>query len=208
VSDDTSDDVGHDLSRRDMLSTMGTIAAGAFVLSPHLEQAMQHAMAAVVAAAEAGLAYQPKHFLPQEWDTVRMLVDYIIPRDGHSGSATDAGVPEFMDVMLGLEPNLIARHRAGLTWLDTECINRFGKFFTLITDAQRRPVLDDIAWPAKARSEMATGVNWFNSFRDFTASGFYTSKIGIKDVGFLGNTGVAKWIGCPPAAVRRAVRGQ
>ena len=202
------DDAGPDLSRRDMLSTMGTMAAGAFVLSPHLQQAMQHAMTAMAVASKTGVAYQPKNFLPQEWDTVRILVDYIIPRDGHSGSATDAGVPEFMDVMLGLETNLIARHRAGLTWLDTECINRYGKFFTYCTDPQRRQVLDDIAWPAKARPEMATGVNWFNSFRDFTASGFYTSKIGIKDVGYLGNTGVATWIGCPPAAVRRAVRGQ
>jgi len=208
VSDDTLDDAGPDLSRRDMLSTMGTIASGAFVLSPHLQQAMQHAMTAMAVASKTGVAYQPKNFLPQEWDTVRILVDYIIPRDGHSGSATDAGVPEFMDVMLGLETNLITRHRAGLTWLDTECINRYGKFFTYCTDPQRRQVLDDIAWPAKARPEMVTGVNWFNTFRDFTASGFYTSKIGIKDVGYLGNTGVATWIGCPPAAVRRAVRGQ
>lgn len=208
MSDDTTDDVGHDLSRRDMISSMGTIAAGAFVLSPHLQQAMQHAMTAMATASKTGVAYQPKNFLPQEWDTVRILVDYIIPRDGHSGSATDAGVPEFMDVMLGLETNLVTRHRAGLTWLDTECINRYGKFFTYCTDPQRRQVLDDIAWPAKARKEMSAGVNWFNSFRDFTASGFYTSKIGIKDVGYLGNTGVATWIGCPPAAVRRAVRGQ
>lgn len=204
MSDDIRDDVGHDLSRRDMISTIGTITAGAFVVSPHVHEAMRQARVAMA----AGGAYQPKNFTPQEWDTVRMLVDYIIPRDRHSGSATDAGVPEFMDVMLGLETNLIARHRAGLTWLDTECVNRHNKFFTYCTDAQRRGVLDDIAWPAKARSEMAVGVKWFNSFRDFTASGFYTSKIGIKDVGYLGNTGVATWIGCPPAAVRRAVRGQ
>jgi gluconate 2-dehydrogenase gamma chain len=204
VSDDPRDDVGHDLSRRDMISTMGTIAAGAFVVSPHVAEAMRQVRAAMA----AGVAYQPKNFTPQEWETVRMLVDYIIPRDSHSGSATDAGVPEFMDVMLGLEPSLVGRHRAGLTWLDTECINRHNKFFTLITDAQRRLVLDDIAWPAKARPELAPGVNWFNSFRDFTASGFYTSKIGVKDIGYLGNTAVAAWQGCPPAAVRRAVRGQ
>ncbi len=208
MSDDVLDAAaGHELSRRDMLSTMGSIAAGTFIMSPHMQQAMEHAMAAV-AAAKTGVAYQPKNFLPQEWETVRMLVDYIIPRDGHSGSATEAGVPEFMDVMLGLETSLIARHRAGLTWLDTECINRYGKFFTYCTDPQRRQVLDDIAWPTKARREMMPGVTWFNSFRDFTASGFYTSKIGIKDIGYLGNTGMAAWTGCPPAAVRRAVRGQ
>jgi hypothetical protein len=208
VSNDNRDDAGHELSRREMLSTVGTIAAGAFILSPHMQQAMEHAMTALAATATTGVAYQPTHFLPQEWDTVRMLVDYIIPRDSHSGSASEAGVPEFMDVMLGLEPRLIARHRAGLTWLDTECINRHGKFFTYCTDAQRRQMLDDIAWPAKSRKELTEGVDWFNAFRDFTASGFYTSHIGITDIGYRGNTGVATWIGCPPAAVRHAVRGQ
>ncbi len=204
MSDETRDDTGPDLSRRDMISTMGTIAAGAFVVSPHVEEAMRQVRAAMA----AGGAYQPKNFTPQEWETVRMLVDYIIPRDSHSGSATDAGVPEFMDVMLGLETNLITRHRAGLTWLDTECINRHHKFFTYCTDAQRRQMLDDIAWPAKAKAELSAGVNWFNSFRDFTASGFYTSKIGIKDIGYMGNTALPAWHGCPPAAVRHAVRGQ
>ena len=204
MSDDTRDDNAHDLSRRDMISTMGTIAAGAFVVSPHVEEAMRQVRTALA----SGVAYQPKNFTPQEWETVRMLVDYIIPRDSHSGSATDAGVPEFMDVMLGLETRLIERHRAGLTWLDTECINRHNKFFTYCTDAQRRQVLDDIAWPAKAKAELSAGVNWFNSFRDFTASGFYTSKIGIKDIGYMGNTALPAWNGCPPAAVRHAVRGQ
>lgn len=206
MSDHLDDDLTPDLSRRDMLSTMGTIAAGAFLLPPHVGEAMRRAQHALDHAAATGTAYQPKNFLPQEWETVRMLVDYIIPKDSHSGSATDAGVPEFMDVMLGLDPSLITRHRAGLTWLDTESINRHNKFFTLITDAQRRQLLDDIAWPAKARREMMPGVNWFNSFRDFTASGFYTSKIGIKDVGYLGNTAVAEWKGCPANAVNRLMK--
>jgi hypothetical protein len=206
VSNHPTDDTGADLSRRDMISTMGTIAAGAFLLPPHVGEAMRHAQAAIARALETGVAYQPRVFTPQEWETVRMLVDYIIPRDSHSGSATDAGVPEFMDTLLTLDGGPIARHRAGLAWLDMECINRFGKFFTLVTDAQRRQVLDDIAWPAKARREMMPGVTWFNSFRDFTASGFYTSKIGIKDVGYMGNTGMAEWHGCPSNAVSRLVK--
>lgn len=206
MSNHPEDEAGVDQSRRDLLSTMGTMAAGAFLLPPHIGEAMRQAHQAMTAAAESGIAYQPKNFTPQEWGTVRMLVDYIIPRDSHSGSATDAGVPEFMDVMLGLDTPLIARHRNGLIWLDTECINRHNKFFTLITDAQRRQLLDDIAWPAKAPRSLMTGVNWFNSFRDFTASGFYTSKIGIKDVGYMGNTGVAEWKGCPAAAVNRLVK--
>jgi hypothetical protein len=206
VSKQLDEEGGVDQSRRDMISSMGTIAAGAFLLSPHLNEAMRHAQVAMARSLETGVAYVPVNFTPQEWDTIRMLVDYIIPRDSHSGSATEAGVPEFMDKLLSLDSGPLARHRAGLAWLDTESINRFGKFFTLTTDAQRRQVLDDIAWPAKARREMQPGVNWFNSFRDFTASGFYTSKIGIKDVGYMGNTGMAEWHGCPSPAVSRLVK--
>lgn len=208
MSHDATDHAGHDLNRRDMLSTMSTIAAGAFLLPPHVGEAVRHAYVAMVEVLETGVAYRPKNFTPQEWGTVRLLVNYIIPRDRHSGSALDAGVPEFMDAMLGLEPKLVARHRDGLAWLDTECTNRFKKTFTDSTDAERRQVLDDIAWPARAPEAMASGVTWFNTFRDFTASGYYTSKIGIFDIGYRGNTGLAEWKGCPPAAVRRAVRGQ
>ncbi len=208
MSDDTTDKAMPDLSRRDMLSTMGSIAAGAFLLPPHVGEAMRHAYAALAEVQSTGVAYRPKNFTVPEWDTVRLLVNYLIPRDRHSGSALDAGVPEFMDAMLGLEPKLVARHRDGLAWLNTECTNRFNKTFADSTDAERRQVLDDIAWPAKAPAAVASGVTWFNSFRDFTASGYYTSKIGIFDIGYRGNTGLAEWKGCPPAAVRHAMRGQ
>lgn len=132
-----------------------------------------------------------------------MLVDYIIPRDRVSGSATDAGVPEFMDTMLGLEPRLVTQHRAGLAWLDEECTKRWQKPFVDCSDGERRFLLGAIAFPARAAQDVTTGVRWFNAFRDFTASGFYTSQIGIKDIGFMGNVGQAEWHGCPPENYRR-----
>jgi len=148
-----------------------------------------------------GAPYEPKHFTAHEWDTVRLLVDLIIPKDDRSGGATDAGVPEFMDFMLGDDPDLQTPIRGGLAWLDHECDDRWTKTFVACSDAERTALLDDIAWPKKAKPEHAAGVAFFNSFRDFTASGFFSSKLGVQDLRYMGNTFVAEWKGCPPEAL-------
>lgn len=151
----------------------------------------------------AAATYAPKFFTTHEWETVRLLVDLIIPRDERSGSATDAGVPEFMDFIMLDKPELQHPMRGGLAWLDTESRERFGKTFVACTAADRTAILDDIAWPARARPEMSHGVAFFSSFRDLTASGFWSSKMGIEDLGYRGNTWVREWTGCPPAALKK-----
>jgi hypothetical protein len=76
------------------------------------------------------------------------------------------------------------------------------------TAPERAAVLDDIAWPARARPEMSQGVAFFNNFRDLTASGFWSSEMGVKDLEYRGNTVVRRWNGCPDAAlVKLGVRG-
>ncbi len=147
--------------------------------------------------------YVPTFFTPHEWETVRVLVDIVIPRDERSGSATDAGVPEFMDFMMNDRPDGQTPMRGGLEWLDGECFDRTGKTFLDSTDAERAAVLDDIGWPRKARPEMSQGVAFFNMFRDLTASGFFTSKTGIADLDYRGNEFVGEWKGCPEAALRK-----
>lgn len=147
--------------------------------------------------------YQPTVFTPHEWDTVNVLVDIIIPRDERSGSATDAAVPEFMDRMLVLYPEDALPIRGGLAWLDHECADRFGRPFVQCTTNERSAVLDDIAWPSRAKPEFSQGVAFFNRFRDFTASGFFSSKMGVADVQYQGNTYVPQWTGCPPAALHK-----
>jgi gluconate 2-dehydrogenase gamma chain len=150
--------------------------------------------------------YAPKFFTTREWRTVRMLADYIIPRDERSGSATDAKAPEFVDFML-MDPDTSDRSRlamrGGLAWLDTETRRRFGTSFTGATDAQRRLVLDDIAWPKKAPASMSAGVAFFNRFRDSIASGFYSSAIGWKDLQYVGNVFNPNWNGCPEPALTK-----
>jgi len=150
-----------------------------------------------------GAPYEPKVFTAHEWETVRMLVDLIIPKDARSGSATDAGVPEFMDFMLGDDRDLETPVRGGLAWLDHECDDRYGKTFVTASDAERGALLDDIAWPRKAKPEHAAGVAFFNSFRNLTASGFWSSKMGIEDLQYQGNRFVTEWQGCPPEALAK-----
>jgi len=193
------------LPRRQALKTFGAISlAAAFDLTPpQLERALD-GMAAL--AEEQQPSYTPKFFTAAEWRTARMLADYVIPRDERSGSATDAKVPEFMDWLLAdREASESSRMsmRGGLKWLDNESRDRFGRTFVNAADEQRRQVLDDIAWPAKAPPSMSQGVAFFTRFRDFTASGFFSSAMGWQDVQYIGNVSLPAWDGCPPAALEK-----
>jgi gluconate 2-dehydrogenase gamma chain len=155
--------------------------------------------------ARAGAA-SAKFFNTHEWRTASMLADYIIPREEHSGSATDAKVVEYMDFLLSEKDAGLATQTAmhgGLAWIDTECRNRFQKSFLEAKDAQRREVLDDIAYPDKATPEMRYGASFFSRFRDMTASGYYSSSIGWQDLKYVGNVFNPGYNGCPPAALEK-----
>ena len=136
-------------------------------------------------------------FTPTELQTVRLLSDLIVPRDERSGSATDAAVPEFLDFVLTEWPEHQTPIRGGLAWLDRESTRRSGKPFRETAGMEQTAILEGIAYPARARPEMAPGVEFFNHFRDLVLSGFYSSKEGVKDLGYMGNTFVAEWKGCP-----------
>ena len=192
------------IDRRSALRLIGAapLAAGLTAGTAEAQRARAGASQALRAAAR-GQAYKPKFFTAHEWATVGLLANLIIPKDERSGSATDAGVPEFMDFMLGDDPTLETPIRGGLAWLDHECVDRWGKTFLASGDAERTAVLDDIAWPKKARREHAAGVAFFNSFRDLTASGFWSSQMGVQDLKYLGNVMVAEWNGCPDEALKK-----
>lgn len=191
--------------RRQALKSFGAIslATALDLTPPQLERALD-GMAAL--ADEQQPSYTPRFFTPAEWRTVRMLADYVIPRDERSGSATDAKVPEFMDWLLAdSEASESSRTsmRGGLRWLDNESRDRFSRTFVSATDAQRRQILDDIAWPAKAPASMRQGVAFFTRFRDFTASGFFSSAMGWQDVQYIGNVSLPAWDGCPAPALEK-----
>jgi gluconate 2-dehydrogenase gamma chain len=190
-----------DLDRRDAVKALAMLPL-AFkwnLTAPQVERASK----AFLSPATEAAPYVRKFFTASEWRTVSMLADYIIPRDERSGSATDAKVPEYMDWLLAdkeASENSKVAMRGGLAWLDLEASERFGKTFVTATDAQRRQILDDIAWPKKARPELSQGVAFFNRFRDLTASGFFSSEIGYKDVKYVGNVFNPGFNGCPPEA--------
>jgi gluconate 2-dehydrogenase gamma chain len=201
-------DPGNDLSRRDALAIMAIAPlAAALGTTPDVIEAAMAASQQAQQQEPAGQkpapgSYKPRFFRPHEWRTVRLLSDLIIPRDERSGSATDAGVPEFIDFMMMDRANMQLQMRGGLRWLDNHSNTRFAKRFISLTAKQQTSVLDEIAYPDKAAPEVSHGVSFCNFFRDLTAAGFWSSRIGVKDIGYIGNEW-RSWDGCPPAALRR-----
>jgi gluconate 2-dehydrogenase gamma chain len=153
--------------------------------------------------AERDKELMSKKFLTDhELTIVGILADIIIPKDEVSGSATEAGVPAFIDFIALDMPNHQVPLRGGLRWLDLESSKRFNKSFKDASESERMQIVEDIAWPDKAKPEMKRGVSFFNLMRNLTATGFYTSQIGIKDLGYLGNV-PNKWNGVPDDVLKQ-----
>jgi gluconate 2-dehydrogenase gamma chain len=190
------------MNRRDILKILLAAPAATFSWT-EAEAAQAAASAQAARAATTAKPFVPRFFTATEFKLVRTLADIIIPKDERSGSASDAGVPEFMDFMMIDQPTRQIAMRGGLAWLDSECQERFDKTFLDCIETERTAVLDDIAWPGKARPELSHGVAFFNSFRDLTASGFWTTRMGIDDLQYMGNRSVARWNGCPPEALKK-----
>jgi gluconate 2-dehydrogenase gamma chain len=222
------------VTRRTALEIIGSapVAAAMAWTAADVEAASGQAQAARRQASSRGAAFQPKFFTPHEYATVVLLADLIIPKDERSGSASDAGVPEFMDFMMIDQPVRQTAMRGGLALIDHLCESRFDKRFVDCSDDERRKILDSIAYPPKSAGDRATAdgsattdaraiagsrsakasaerdplahaIAFFSSFRDLTASGFWSTKMGIEDLQYLGNRYVADWKGCPPEALEK-----
>jgi len=189
------------VSRRKALQLLAAgPAAAALVWTPaEARQAHEHAQQATALPK----AFAPKFFKANEYAMVTILVDLIIPRDERSGSATDAGVPPFMDFMMIDQPRRQVAMRGGLALIDRLANDRFGRRFVAATDAERRQLLDEIAYTSNADPGLSQAVTFFNSFRDLTASGFWSSKMGVADLQYQGNVFVSEWKGCPGDALAK-----
>lgn len=135
-------------------------------------------------------------FDEHEMKTIAVLADIIIPADAVSGSATEAEVPAFIEFIVKDIPSHQVPMRGGLKWLDVQCLNTYQNAFVACSKAQQIEMVGKIAYPGTAAPEMTQGVVFFNRMRSLTASGFYTSKIGIKDIGYVGNV-PNQWEGVP-----------
>ncbi len=193
------------LSRRGLFHIIGSAPAIAAVAGVASAQMTDHAHMASAQAIAPGKAFVRRVFLDDhQWKTVHVLCDLIIPADERSGSATQAGVPEFIDDWLDFRreqdgnSNFAAQILGGLFWIDRESLKTFSKTFVDATADQQKQLLDRVAWKDKAAPEDHPWVTFFNKFRDLTVSGFFSSKMGVADLPYLGNRAVARWQGCDP----------
>ena len=141
-------------------------------------------------------------FTTAEIGTIAILADIIIPKDEHSGSATDAKVPEFIEFIVKDQPRYQLPLRGGLKWLDVKSLKLFKKPFADVSKAQQIELVDLIAYPEKAAPENTAGVSFFNTMRNLTATGFFTSKMGMEDMGYMGNQ-PNEWDGVPDDVLKQ-----
>jgi len=195
------------MDRRKYLKSMavGTLGAGALLQSCEPKKEEQAAAEApkefTIDRTPAELAHERKlmsetFFDAHEMKTIKILVDIIIPKDEVSGSATEAGVHEFIEFIVKDMPQHQIPLRGGLKWLDIQCLKRFNADFASCTPEQQIEMIDDIAYPEQAKPELQQGVAFFNKLRDLTATGFFTSKMGLADLGYQGNK-PNQWDGVP-----------
>jgi hypothetical protein len=154
-------------------------------------------------AANRASPYVPVFFTNEEYATVAVLADLTVPADERGPSATEAGVPEFMDFVMSEEMDNQERMRTGLAWLDAESQKRFQSSFVTASEHDQKLILDDIAWPKKASEEFKEPAAFFNEFRNLTATGYWSSKVGVEDIKYLGNTYVPVWDGCPEPQLKK-----
>jgi gluconate 2-dehydrogenase gamma chain len=190
------------ISRRDILKTLAMGAVGGSVLQVIPAQAAEfaHQMVRKEKAASPTGKYAPKYFSAHQYETVCALCDAIIPKDEKSGGAVEAGAPEFIDLLTSENPEYQLKLGGGLFWLDNFCIDKYEKVFLECTPEQRKEVLDLIAFRKNAKQDAALsqGVAFFAFLRNMTCDAFYTSKIGIADLQYIGNTSLHEFPGCPP----------
>lgn len=151
---------------------------------------------------EQKLLEQENFFTPDEMTTLTVLVDIIIPKDEISGSASEAGVPAFLEFIVKDMPQHQVPLRGGLRWLDLYSLKTSGRSFVASSEKERLFIIDQIAFPEKASKEVQQGVRFFSLLRDLTATGFYTSALGVKDLDYQGNQ-PNRWDGVPPDVLKQ-----
>lgn len=188
------------MDRRESLKIIAAATVGASLpgCGPREIERAADAVAPVDGSFEA---YGRRYFSEHEMQTVRVLADLVIPADDRSGSASDARVPEFIDFMASDVENLRTPLRGGLAWLDHYARRESGRMFVDASADAKLRILDAIAWPESAEPEVSQGVRFFSMFRDLCASGFFSSRMGVEDIEYMGNTPIPEWKGCTDEAM-------
>lgn len=128
-------------------------------------------------------------FSEHELTTIAVLCDIILPASDTAGSATDAEVPAFIEFIAKDIPNHQLPLRGGIMWLDGEANKRYNKQFASCSNSKQISIIDDIAYPDEddKKPEMGPGIEFFKRMRNLTLTGYYTTRMGIDDLGYVGN---------------------
>lgn len=190
------------VSRRDVLKSLSMATAATSVLRVIPLQAAEYAHHMITtekAVSKAGV-YTPKYFSPSQYKTLKALCEATFPADAECGGAIEAGAPEFIDLLTSENPDFQMKLGGGILWLDGKCIDRYDKTWIECTPQQQTEMLDLIAYRKSIDDDasLSQGVEFFSFLRNLTADGFFTSKIGIQYLGYIGNGYLAEFPGCPP----------
>ena len=188
------------ISRRDVLKTlMMSVGGGVLQVIPLEAAELAHQMVHKEKAAAPAGKYTPKYFTAKQYEMISSLCDTIIPRDEKSGGALEAGAPEFIDLLTSENEDYQLALGGGLMWLDTRCVDEYGKVLMECAPEQKKEILDPIAFRKNAKKDagLSQGVAFFAFLRKMTCDGYYTSKVGIADLQYIGNLTRSEWPGCP-----------
>lgn len=203
------------MDRREHLKLLlaGGVGAGLFITSGCTEEDLNQSEQILrdagynygrndAEAARDEFLLEERFFTDAEFEMVNLLADIIIPADEESGSAVEAGVPDFIDFMMKDYPPFQLLIRGGLMWLNNLSNKINKRTFTESTQSERMELIDLIAWPDQASQEMQYGVRFFNRMRDLTATGYFTSQMGVEYLDYQGNR-PGFWNGVPEEVLKK-----
>jgi len=200
------------LSRRDAIALMAAAAGGIAALNQQTFGATPGPATPYGTDPFLNKSYKPGDFWPltltrPQRATVKALSDLILPADGKTPAASEVGVVEFVDEWISAPYEIQRADRQqildGLNWLEGDSLRRFGKGFPELTREQQSAIADDLAFLEKAKPEFKEPAAFFAKFRNITAGGYYATKQGMKDIGFVGNVPLARWDGPSPSIKAR-----
>ena len=190
------------VTRRAVLKSlsMGAVAGSVLRVIPLEAAEHVHNMIESEKADNKAGVYAPKYFDAHGYKTLQALCETILPADADSGGAVEAGAPEFIDLLTSENANYQSVLGGGMKVLDSTCVSRYGKAYLECTPQQQSEILDLIAYRKNAVKDesLSQAMEFFSLLRNLTADGFFTSKIGIKYLGYRGNTFLLEFPGCPP----------
>jgi gluconate 2-dehydrogenase gamma chain len=190
------------ISRRDVIKTLtlGTVSGSVLSMIPLQAAEHVHKMVQDDKSRSPSGQYTPKFFTAHQYKTLQTLCQTIIPADNESGGAIEAGAPEFIDLLTSENEDYQLKLGGGLMWLDSACRDRFGKVYLECSPTDQKKILDLIAYRESGEKDasLAQSIQFFAFLRNLTTDGFFTSKIGIEYLKYIGNEALPEFPGCPP----------